>query len=415
MNEQARFASAGAVAVTGMGCVCGAGLDLEQCLRTLFGAGRAPCAPSRFHVDHAADSPVFEVPEAFFTARRGDEPDLTLTVGFALSAAREALRQAGLTPKQLQGPRVGVCIGTTVGATLNNEPFYREYLAGGHPEMRPVRTFLNSNPAAALARRFKLSGPCQTVVNACSSGTDAIGIAAGWIAAGLCDVVLAGGADELCRFTCNGFGALKIMAPEPCRPFDRRRQGLNLGEGAGIMVLESARQSGRCKEHSDIQPRGYVLGYGSACDAHHLTAPHPEGAGLERALREALAISNATASDIAFINAHGTATRDNDRVEGIVLGRLVPDVPFVSTKGHTGHALGAAGGIEAVLTLACLNMGRIPPSAGFAEPDPEIQASPVIVEQPTAKTIALSQSLAFGGNNGVLALGRGVARQMPIS
>jgi 3-oxoacyl-[acyl-carrier-protein] synthase-1/3-oxoacyl-[acyl-carrier-protein] synthase II len=194
-----------------------------------------------------------------------------------------------------------------------------------------------------------------------------------------------------------------IADAEPVRPFDRRRRGLNLGEGAGILVLESEalarRRPGRV--------RASVLGYGGACDAHHLTAPHPEGAGLKRALREALAACGGRSGEIAFVNAHGTGTPDNDRVESRTLAEALPGVPFFSTKGFTGHTLGASGGIEAAFTLACLEEGRIPASAGFPEPDPELPASPVRETTATPGRLALSQSLAFGGNNAVIVFEKG--------
>jgi 3-oxoacyl-[acyl-carrier-protein] synthase-1/3-oxoacyl-[acyl-carrier-protein] synthase II len=148
-----------------------------------------------------------------------------------------------------------------------------------------------------------------------------------------------------------------------------------------------------------------VLGYGSACDAHHLTAPHPEGRGLRRAFAEALATSGVAPADVAFINAHGTATPDNDRVEGRVIRDLFPDTPFVSTKGYTGHTLGAAGAIEAAFTVACLEAGRLPRSAGFEHADPEIPGVPVAAALDIRGSVAISDSLAFGGNNAVLVLG----------
>jgi 3-oxoacyl-[acyl-carrier-protein] synthase-1/3-oxoacyl-[acyl-carrier-protein] synthase II len=259
----------------------------------------------------------------------------------------------------------------------------------------------SSNPAAVLARAFGLTGPCQTIVNACSSGTDAVGLGASWIEAGLCDLVLAGGADELGRITCNGFISMRISAPGPCRPFDRDREGLNLGEGAAVLVLEAPELLRRRRARA----RSFVLGYGSSCDAYHPTAPSPDGAGLDRAIQEAMAAAGIQASQVAFVNAHGTATPDNDRVEGRVLAATLPGVPFLSTKGFTGHTLGAAGAIEAAFTVACLEQGRIPACAGFKTPDPDLGAVPVTENTIIRGTVALSQSLAFGGNNAVLALG----------
>ena len=234
------------------------------------------------------------------------------------------------------------------------------------------------------------------------SAADAIGIAASWLRSGLCDVAIAGGADELCRVTFNGFAALMITDENPCKPFDRDRKGLNLGEGAAMLVLASEEANRR----REAPARAYVLGYGSACDAYHLTAPRPDGAGLRRAIGEALACSGRTAADIAFVNAHGTGTPDNDRVESRTLHELMPGVPFHSTKGFTGHTLGAAGAIEAAFTVACLDQGRIPANVGFSQPDEELPGRPAGRITPITGRFAMSESLAFGGNNAVLVLGK---------
>ncbi|BDU71443.1 beta-ketoacyl-[acyl-carrier-protein] synthase family protein [Mesoterricola silvestris] len=378
------------IPVTGLGCVCGAGGTLAACMEALFGDGPGPAPATRFTSDLPAAYPVFEVPG--FTC----DPRFLRTSGLLLHATREALRDAGLAPEDLPRARTGVIIGTTVGCALNDEAFCRAYRAGGHPGLEPMERILRSNPAEALARELGLAGPCQTVVNACSSGTDAIGLGASWIRAGLCDIVLAGGADELSRITFNGFVSLKITSEEACRPFDRDRRGLNLGEGAALLVLEAPGTRRRA--------RSFVLGYGSSCDAYHPTAPSPDGAGLRRAIAEAM--GGLAQAEVAFVNAHGTATPDNDRVEALVLRDLLPGVPFLSTKGRTGHTLGAAGAIEAAFTAACLELGRIPPSAGFCTPDPALGgAEPVREATAFPGGVALSSSLAFGGNNAVLALG----------
>jgi 3-oxoacyl-[acyl-carrier-protein] synthase-1/3-oxoacyl-[acyl-carrier-protein] synthase II len=345
---------------------------------------------------------VFGVPDDFIPPDLLGREDLLLTTRFALAATRQALADAGLDLGALQRLRVGVCLGTTVGSALNIEDFYREYRAGGNPELETIERFLRSNPAAAVSREHGLDGPVQTVVNACSSGTDAIGIAASWLRAGVCDVVLAGGADELCRIIYNGFISLMITDDQPCRPFDRERRGLNLGEGAAVLVLERPPAAAA----RGARTRARVLGYGSACDAHHLTAPHPEGRGLRKAFAEALATSGVAPREVAIINAHGTGTPDNDRVEGRVIHDLFPNTPFVSTKGYTGHTLGAAGAIEAAFTVACLEAGNLPASGGFAEADPDIHATPASAGLEIHGSVAISDSLAFGGNNAVLVIGR---------
>jgi len=389
-------------AITGIGCICAAGRDLSAAMSSMAAARRSPQPPSRFSTTHPRRYPVFGVPDDFIPPDLLARDDLLLTTRFALAATRQALADAGWDPGSLQRLRVGVCLGTTVGSALNIEDFYREYRTGGSPDLEAIERFLRSNPAAAVSRELGFDGPVQTVVNACSSGTDAIGIAASWLRAGVCDVVLAGGADELCRIIYNGFISLMITDDRPCRPFDRERRGLNLGEGAAVLVLERPAAAAA----RGARTRARVLGYGSACDAHHLTAPHPEGRGLRQAFAEALATAGIAPGEVAFINAHGTGTPDNDRVEGRVIHDLFPETPFVSTKGYTGHTLGAAGAIEAAFTVACLEAGRIPASGGFAAADPDIRATPAAVGRDVHGSVAISDSLAFGGNNAVLVIGR---------
>lgn len=387
------------VAITGLGCICAAGTDLNSCMESLYSGQRSPAAPLRFTSSHHTLYPVFEV------SGFNEPPHLLRTSALGLHAAREAVANAGLDSGTLHRLRVGVCIGTTVGCAMNNEQFCRDYRAGLDPDLEPIIRIVRSNPATVIACEFGLSGPCQTVVNACASGTDAIGLAASWIRGGICDIVIAGGADELGRITYNGFISLMITDDSPCKPFDRDRKGLNLGEGAGILILESE----EVRIRRGAIARSYLLGYGSACDAHHLTAPKPDGEGLRYAIAEALSCCDTSAEAVSFVNAHGTGTPDNDRVESIVLNDVLHGVPFLSTKGYTGHTLGAAGAIEAAFTVACLERGMVPGSAGFQTADSDLGGTPVVGCTKITGTIALSESLAFGGNNSVILLGTGGA------
>jgi 3-oxoacyl-(acyl-carrier-protein) synthase len=324
------------------------------------------------------------------------------TVQLALTAVAEALADAG-NPHLNPALRLGVCLGTTVASQLNNIPFYDAFRRTGAPPLEAVQAYLNSNLAQAVARHIGARGPRATIVNACSSGADAIGVGLNWLAAGLCDAVVAGGADELNRVPLVGFHSLGIVSDVPCQPFDRNRRGLNLGEGAGVVVLETAAS---CRARG-LSPRLAAASFGAGCDAHHLTAPHPKGVGLHAAISAALARADIAPADIAFVNAHGTGTADNDAVEGAVLGRIFgPSVPFLSTKGLTGHTLGAAGGIEAVLTALGLHEGWIPASAGFREPDPAIPIAPITARTQITGRYAMSTSLAFGGNNAAMIIAR---------
>lgn len=390
------------VAITGVGCICAPGNNLAECMESLFKGERKLGPPMRFTSSHAITYPVFNIADDLTSLATINTPDISRTGKLSLKAAFEAIACAGLDRQRLKSKRVGVCMGTTLGSVMNNADFYRAYLEDQDPDLAAITMYLQSNPASVIARELELTGPLQTVVNACSSSTDAIGIGAMWVRSGLCDIVLAGGADELSHIACNGFISLMITDSGPCKPFDRDRRGLNLGEGAAMLVLESEDS----KKERGAQNRTFVLGYGASCDAYHLTAPHPDGRGLRRAVGEALAACSISASDVAFINAHGTGTPDNDRVESRVLWDLLPGIPFLSTKGYTGHTLGAAGAIEAAFTVACLEKGAIPASAGFTTPDPELPSSPVTGEMSIPGNVAISESLAFGGHNGVLVFGK---------
>ncbi len=221
-----------------------------------------------------------------------------------------------------------------------------------------------------------------------------------WLEQGLCDVAIAGGADELYNVACHGFNSLMLVSSSPCRPFSARRDGLNLGEGAGVVLLE--------RNAPQERSLGRILGYGAAADGYHPTAPHPEGRGLLQAIRAALQKAEKRVEDIAYINAHGTGTPVNDRIESLVLAKhgFAAGLPVVSTKGMTGHTLGAAGGIEAIFTLLCLNAGETAGTVGCPSCD---AALPFAVLEEGAQaalsgTIGISQSLAFGGSNSALVM-----------
>lgn len=395
------------VAVAGMGCICAPGPTLEQCMASLFSGQRHPAPPTRFPIPKGFSFPVFEIPDDYLA------PDLLngtsqRTCQLAQTAANEALQDARLSKEVLTTLRVGVCLGTNVGGSLGNETLFDDLdqQESKSRHIAPIDRFAASNPTACLMEAFDTNGPFQTVVNACSAGNDAIGIAAGWIDAGWCDLAIAGGTDELYQVTYVGFKSLFINADAPCRPFDLERKGLNLGEGAAIFVLASPVL---CQQ-LNLVPRGYVLGYGAAADAHHFTHPRPDGAGLKRAQDDAFKQSGLTPEDVAFINVHGTGTQGNDQVEATVLKERFAGKPFLSTKGYTGHTLGAAGPVEAAFTLACLERQQIPKTAGFAIPDPELGVVPTTENCAIEGEVAISQTLAFGGSNSVLILGKGARK-----
>jgi len=390
--------------VTGLGCLCAAGNGLPEVVRALEAGVRRCAPPARFTADLERVYPVFEITSALDeSSATGGRTRPSRCSRLALLATLEACREAGLESGELRRRRVGVCLGTTVGCTLNDEPFYREFKQGAGPKLEPIHRYLANNPALFLAETLGLSGPVATLANACSSGTDAVGLARSWLRGGLCELVIAGGTDELSRITYLGFIHLLIAAQEPCRPFDAGRTGLNLGEGAGVLILET-RESAR---ERGARALATVAGYGCAADAWHPTAPHPEGKGLRRAIGQALLDAGTRADKVDFINAHGTSTPDNDRIEGAALADLFPHAPpVVATKAFTGHTLGAAGGIEAVLTVQALRDQRLPATPGFERPDPACRITPTTRNIALRAEVGLSDSLAFGGTNSALVLRR---------
>ncbi len=388
MNEQA-------ILITGMGAISAAGATIIETLATFERGTRNAGPVTLFRT--ALTYPVFEVkhvPPHF-------ELEGQRTLGLALVAVDQALTDAGLS--DLSGYRVGVCMGTTVASQLNDLEFYTSYRERGSASMTSVDRFLKGNLAEAIARKTKARGPQLTIVNACSSGTDAIGAALSWLKGDLCDIVIAGGADELNHVPYCGFGSLGILNPGLCSPFDRDRKGLNLGEGAGVVVLEKKSCADKRGCSSDL----VLLGYGSSSDAYHLTAPSPEGVGLKTSLSAALAEAEIGPQDVSFVNAHGTGTNDNDLVEGTTLAAIFGTcIKMLSTKGFTGHTLGAAGGLEAVFTALGLREGWIPASVGFQNQDEAIPLAPVREKTSIQGRFAVSTSLAFGGNNAALVIGQ---------
>ena len=379
--------------VSGLGCISAAGKNLKETLISFQKEKVNAGTVSIFET--VLKSPVFEVN---LTDEYISENKMR-TLVLAEYAVKEALEGAGLTLDILSKFKVGICLGTTVASQLNDLEYYRSYRESGNGPMKTIDRYLNGNLAAALKEKYKLNGPGLTIVNACSSGTDAIGAAMSWLESGICDIVIAGGADELNPIPYSGFNSLGITSDVCCRPFDKNRTGLNLGEGAGVLVLETdavAKKRG-------IKPKLKLSGYGTYADAYHLTAPRPDGSGLINAIRYAVKKSDININDVSFVNAHGTATPDNDKVEGHVFKELFnQNIKFLSTKGYTGHTLGAAGGLEAVFTCAALNNGWIPKSVGFEVFDEDVGLAPVAERTEIAGNIAISTSLAFGGNNSAL-------------
>jgi 3-oxoacyl-(acyl-carrier-protein) synthase len=292
--------------------------------------------------------------------------------------------------------RIAVVVGTALGGVEE-----LEHVLDDDAGPRRALDALYDSPAHALAAWLGARGPALTISSACASGATALGVGADRLRADAADLVVAGGYDILCRFVLRGFDALRSLTRERVRPFDRRRAGLLLGEGAGLVLLARER---------DARPGlGRLLGHGSASDASHIAAPDPQGRGLEAAVRSALAEAHVSAADVDFVSAHATATPLNDRIEAAVLRRVLGPrargVPVNGIKGALGHTMGAAATLEAIMCLLAAREGLIPPTVGHEEPDPECGLDCVAGTcRPARPRIMLSTSLGFGGCNAALVL-----------
>jgi 3-oxoacyl-[acyl-carrier-protein] synthase II len=337
--------------------------------------------------------------------RRGSRGDV-----LGVAAALAAVEEARLGPDRFEGGRAALLLGGGGTGLLQAEDYVRAARAGPAPAPSSALGFLASVTADRIASRLGFRGPCATLMNACSSSTVAIGLGALLVRAGTADVVLAGGVETLSRTTFSGFNALRLVDPAPCRPFDRDRRGLSLGECAALLVIEE-RETALRRGASIVAE---IAGVGMSADARHMTAPDPDGAGIARAMRAALADAGLGAGEIDHVNAHGTGTEQNDRAETraieSVLGERARRVPVVSIKGMVGHCLGAAGAIEAFSAAMALREGVVPPTAGLRNPDPEcgLDYVPGRARRVEMRN-ALSLSLAFGGNNAALLLARHAA------
>jgi 3-oxoacyl-[acyl-carrier-protein] synthase-1 len=295
--------------------------------------------------------------------------------------------------------RVAIVLGTSTASIGATEEAYARLEDGEFPRelAQPIVHTVHSL-GDFVQHATGLRGPCVTVATACSSSAKVFAQASRLIEAGLADAALVGGVDTLCGSVLFGFNALELVSPEPCKPFDAQRRGLSLGEAGGFAVLERVDGS---------EPGLQLRGYGESSDAHHMSTPHPEGLGAQYAMRDALMRADVDAGDVGYLNLHGTATPANDKVEAFAVGALFPDTLHASsTKGWTGHTLGAAGIVESVFALIALEDGTLPGILHSATPDPA--CGPQIRFDNAQRDIryAMNNSFGFGGNNCSLLFGR---------
>ena len=325
----------------------------------------------------------------------------------AVGAARLALSDSRIDLESIPKRRIGVSMGTTSGEPLFVE-YYNDALKAG-VEVNPE--WLKLYPCHVIpthvAIEFDLRGPSLMIPTACAAGNYAIGYGSDLIRTGRTDVMLAGGSDAFSRIPYMGFARLGAIAPEKCQPFDKNRKGMIPGEGSGMLVLESL--DGALARGAKIYAE--VLGYGVSCDAHHMTAAHPQADGAIRAMSAAMKDAGVGTEDIDYISAHGTGTPTNDRIESIgvnaLFGARAPKIPMSSIKSMLGHTMGAASAIEAAACALALDTGWIPPTINHEEPDPDCGLDIVPnVARETHPEIVLNNAYAFGGNNASLCLGR---------
>ncbi|MBK9964487.1 MAG: beta-ketoacyl-[acyl-carrier-protein] synthase family protein [Holophagales bacterium] len=397
------------VVVTGLGAVSSLGNDLASTWAGLV-AGRSGIGPitlfdaSGFRTKLAAE--VRQMPDPGVSPRLLRRLSRTDVIG--LTAAREALADSGLDLEREDLGRIGVVLGGG-SPGLDSENYFRDLLEKGPKGARPTR-FLNHPPDQTtdrIAEIWGFLGPRATITTACSSSSTSLGYASDLIRAGLADVVVTGGADTFARLTHGGFNSLRAADSEPCRPFDRNRKGLTIGEASGILVFE---EEGRARRRG-ATIRARFLGYGLTSDAHHMTQPEPSGEACARTMRACLKSARLNPGDVDYVNAHGTATVQNDPAETLsiklALGERAREICISSNKSMLGHCLCSAGAIEAVATVRTIETGIVPPTISYVEPDPDcdLDVVPNVAREADVR-IALSNSFAFGGNSTVVAFGR---------
>ena len=388
-----------AVYLNDLGIACALGRDVDEIASALF-ASDAPHGVTMTDAVTGMPTALGLVPGAMpslddvqVELRGRNNQLLRLAVEPLRASVAKAIARYG-------ADRVAVVLGSSTSGVGESEAAHRHFIAHGRwPDSFHYRQQEMGTPAAFVAAELGLRGPAHVISTACSSSAKAMASAARLLKAGLADAVITGGADSLCRFTVAGFASLGSVSAQRCNPFSRNRNGINIGEGAALFLM--TRDPGPVR----------LSGWGETADAHHMSAPDPDGKGAERAIRDALARTGIDASDIGYVNLHGTATPQNDAMEaGAVQRTLGLDVPCSSTKPLTGHTLGAAGAIEAAICWLALARNpdhRLPPHWWDGETDPAL--APIRMSRPGERSHAplrhvLSQSFAFGGSNAALIL-----------
>ncbi len=406
------------VVITGMGCVTPIGNELDTTWKNLLdgvsGVGEITLLDhSKFSVHFAHEVKGYD-PTQWMDPKETKHTDRF--VHMAMGSAKMAVADAKLDPGSFDPERAGIVYASGIGGIRSIEDQYERYVAKGPRRISPftIPLLMINDAPGQLAIDLNFKGPNYSTVTACASSTHAIGLAMRHIQWGEADVVLAGGSEAGISVLGLGafinMGALSSRNDDPktaSRPFDKDRDGFVMGEGSGTLVLEELEHA----KNRGAKIYAEVLGYGFTDDAYHITAPETSGNGAVRSISIAIKDSGLTPDDIDYINAHGTSTPFNDRTEATainqVFGSRTKDVSVSSTKGHTGHLLGAAGAVEAIFTAKAISESVVPPTINYHTPDPECDID-VTPNQPKKREIryALSNNLGFGGHNATLCLGR---------
>ena len=391
------------VAVVAAGVVSPLGFGLAETLDSLRQARDCVTAVTRFSVDECRCKTAGQVPDDRLLAglnRKLRAKRLHRASHMMIHALTEAVAQIPEFAPEL------TVIGTTSGGMSYGEQYYRSLRRSGN--LRHAPTWIANYPAQkpvidAQEEILGISVPCQVIANACASGTNAIGHAFECVRSGRYQRVLTGGYDALSELVFTGFDSLQASTPEKCRPFDRHRTGMVLGEGAAILALENFELAR--KRHAPVLAE--IIGYGLSTDNFHITQPDPSGVGPRQAMERALHSAQISAAEVDYINAHGTATAFNDAVEGKAISQLFNGVPVSSTKSLMGHSLGAAGAVEAIVCLLALRNQILPPNINFGALDADLDLNVVANEsRPAVVRRALSNSFGFGGTNASILMRR---------
>lgn len=400
-SSSSRSAKGACVAVVAAGIVSPLGVGLEENLASLRAAKDCVSPVTCFPVDRCRCKTAGQVADASLTAAdaHARHPKrLHRVAKMMILALKEALEQTGNFEPEL------TVVGTTSGGMTFGEQYYRTLKGHGSSSRHAPSLIANYTPQKPIMdaqEAFGIHAPCEVIANACASGTNAVGHAFSCIRSGRYQRVLAGGYDAISELVFVGFDSLQAATPERCRPFDRERSGLVLGEGAAVLALENMDAA---KERG-AKILAEIIGYGISTDNFHLTQPDPSGIGPRQAMEGALRSAGIDADEIDYINAHGTATAFNDASEGKAIAELFNGVPVSSTKGMMGHSLGAAGAIEAVFSLLAVQDQLLPANINFRHGDVGLDLNIIANEARTAAVrTVLSNSFGFGGTNASIIL-----------